>query len=362
MLAYTVPTSKCRHQSSTLFSHRGLALLTGLLIISLSGPVLAQSTAVLDVGGTGDVALRSEIGDLLLSAVENSDVLTSVDRRDLGADEAMMLLGCLEADDACMADLAFTLEVDRVLFATVDDEYGTTMVHVVYYDSVESMVLMDEQFVFDTQDDRTDFEMRLAAVVSGRIVLRVVSDREDVEIYVDGALLGIAPVVSLDLSPGRHTLEGMCDYCEPVILPLELVSGRFYTETINPTDVVATVITEPIEDEGTSSNLVPIITTATGGALLVTGMVFGILTNKTQDEFDQTDNINEARDLADQGDTYALLANIFIATGAAVTVTGIILFFTMGGDEEVNPATTAGIQAAPWVGPSSGGVVLDWTF
>ena len=75
---------------------------------------------------------------------------------------------------------------------------------------------------------------------------------------------------------------------------------------------------------------------------------------------DQPD-FDEALELADKGETYALLTNVFLISGAAITVTGALLLLTAGGDDEPRQASTTP-TAAPWFGPSSGGVTLDWTF
>jgi len=348
-------------RSSIIGVRRAVTISVGLLSLLVASSAFAQSVAVLDVGGTSDVALRAEISDILLDAVENNPALTATDRRDLSSEEALLLLGCSQPNATCMEDLTLTLEVDRVVFSMVDDTSGTVIVRVVYFDSEVGMPLMDEQFAFNNAEDRTNLEMRLAAVISNRIVLEVVSDRSDVDIYVDGDLVGTAPVISLDLRPGRHTLEGRCGGCEETTLSIDLENGRYYTEHVNPAEAVVVAL-PPVVEESSGPNIVPIITIASGGALLLTGMTFGILTNTTQTQFDETNSITEAEDLADKGDTYALLANIFLATGAAVTVTGIILMFTMDGGDEVDTSQTAGVQAAPWVGPRSGGVVVDWTF
>lgn len=337
-----------------------LSVFLVLVVLCLAVSASAQTTAVLGVGGRGTTGYHDTVTELLRNSVENAPGLELVDRRDLSTEDAFGLLGCGEPTEACMTELAATFEVERILCGSIVGADGDFSLQVWYFDTRESDYLMDQVNPFQTEDDRTIVELRLAAVVTGRTVLRVVSEREDVSIVVDEEEYGEAPAVIYDLSPGRHVIAASCDGCQEITRIAQVASGRFYTESLTPPDAEDDTGGAVVTGDGSPYTL-PIVTLSLGGVLLATGTVFGVLTGSTQDEFDTTPDFDEALELADKGDTYALLTNVFLISGAAITVTGALLLLTAGGDDEVRQASTTP-NAAPWFGPSSGGVTLDWTF
>ena len=337
-----------------------LSVFLVLVALCMAASAYAQTTAVLGVGGRGTTGYHDTVTEILRDSVENAPGLELVDRRDLSTEDAFGLLGCGEPNEDCMTELAATFEVERILCGAIVGADGDYSLQVWYFDATAGDYLLDQVNPFQTEEDKTIVELRLAAVVTGRTVLRVVSDREHVAIEVDEVDYGDAPVVVYDLPPGRHVIAASCDGCKEITRIAQVSSGRLYTESLTPPDAEGDT-GEPVVTGDGSPYTLPIVTLSLGGVLLATGTVFGVLTGSTQDDFDTTPDFDEALELADKGETYALLTNVFLISGAAITVTGALLLLTAGGDDEPRQASTTP-TAAPWFGPSSGGVTLDWTF
>lgn len=335
------------------------------LLVTVGGSNLAWSgsAAVLGIGGDQGDRRLDEIGDLLLEAVENNPELEPMDRRDLSLDELLMLLGCVELSRDCMAELAATLETDHVLYADLVDEDGTPILDLFYFDVALNDFIYEHSFDLTGDDHLEELELRLAAVVSNRVVLRVVSDFPGIEIRLDGVPFGQAPVLTTDLEPGRYQLTANCDGCEPLVQTVLLAEGRFYTERMNPEGAGGTsVAMETGDDDDGSSRWLPAATIGLGGALLATGVVFAVMTAETQDEFNMEDTYSEAEALADKGETYALLTNVFLASGGAIAATGIVLFLLGPVDSPTENEDDVAFRATPWATESGGGMLIDLSF
>jgi hypothetical protein len=194
----------------------------------------------------------------------------------------------------------------------------------------------------------------VAAAVSNLIVLRVTSDREAVEMFVDDIPLGEAPVVSFDLAPGTHVISAVCDDCEASSRTIDVELGTYYSENLTPLAVRVARHEDgdaPASDdrETDGDDLLPTLTTALGVALLGTGVAFGFTTLSTQEEFNATLVEDRARELADTGESQAMMTNIFIVSGIVVTGAGIVLMMT----EE--PTT-------PWIDADSAGLIVSGRF
>lgn len=335
-------------------------LLSYLLLCFIPLLAFAQTTAVLGVGGNGTSAFRGEVTDLLIASVENNHALELVDRHDLPTDEAMGLLGCSVPDAGCLLELSQTLEVDQVLCALISGDPGALEINLHYYDSQAEDYLLEQTSPYQTEEDRILVEMRLGAVVSNRTVIRITSENEAAVVLVNGTEMGTAPVVIYDLEEGTHTFTTICDGCESSMKQMQIVSGRSYSETITPT--LVEVVTSSLEsDDDGPSLLLPGLMTVVGTTLIGTGVGFGIRTRNLQNDYNVTPSYDEAMTLADQGEKSALLTNIFIIGGAAVALTGALLFFT-GGDEDSSDSTgDTASTLSPWI-TEQGGWGLGWGF
>ena len=279
---------------------KGAATIGAFVVLCLlSSGVSAQTTAVLGVGGRGTTGFHNTVTRLLITAVENNADLELVDRHDLSTEDAFGLLGCSEPSPECMSELALTLEVDRILCGSVIGETGDYEIDLRYFDAVHSSYLMEQVSPFQTEDDRTVVELRLAAVVSGRSVLRVVSNRDDVTIRIDDGEQGLAPIVVFDLPGGRYVISATCDQCQEITRIVQITEGRFYTESLDPPIDPSASLGPDDDDTDRSPYILPIVTLSMGGVLLGTGAVFGVMTNSTQEDFDTTPDYDEAVELAE---------------------------------------------------------------
>jgi hypothetical protein len=329
-------------------------ILAVLLVIAAPLAAHSQTTAVMGVGGSAPADLREEIGEMLFNAAENNPGIDVMDMRDQGLEDTLEFLGCSTASMACLIELADTVMVERVLCASVSGEGADAEVSVWYYDTVASVYLMDQTSPIGTRGDRTALDLHVAAAVSNLIVLRVTSDREAVEMFVDDIPLGEAPVVSFDLAPGTHVISAVCDDCEASSRTIDVELGTYYSENLTPLAVRVARHEDgdaPASDdhETDGDDLLPTITTALGVALLGTGVAFGFTTLSTQEEFNATLVEDRARELADTGESQAMMTNIFIVSGIVVTGAGIVLMMT----EE--PTT-------PWIDADSAGLIVSGRF
>jgi len=89
---------------------------------------------------------------------------------------------------------------------------------------------------------------------------------------------------------------------------------------------------------------------SSGGVALVAGGVFGILALQSRSDFDDAEG-SERVGLRDEVERNALVADVLLASGAALTATGIVLFFVRKGPRDARRAAWA-----PAVGPNTVGV------
>jgi len=102
--------------------------------------------------------------------------------------------------------------------------------------------------------------------------------------------------------------------------------------------------------------LVPIIIMGAGGALIIGGVITGIMTSGKESDLgklcpDMTcspANASEGMDLQSSGNTLALVTDILLFTGIAAAGTGAVLFLLSGGEESSEPPpATASFACAP---------------
>lgn len=65
-----------------------------------------------------------------------------------------------------------------------------------------------------------------------------------------------------------------------------------------------------------------------GAALVAGGVTFGILANNTHSDFDNATTAAEKQDLADTGETQALVSDVLNGVGAAAMIAGVVLIVT----------------------------------
>lgn len=97
------------------------------------------------------------------------------------------------------------------------------------------------------------------------------------------------------------------------------------------------------------------VTTAIAGVALVTGTIFGFLALSKQSDFDAMPTAGTAND----GETFALVADLSFAVAAAAGITAIVLYAT---ETPSQPAETASLRVVPVASPTGGGVAISGSF
>lgn len=105
---------------------------------------------------------------------------------------------------------------------------------------------------------------------------------------------------------------------------------------------------EPVEASGGGGvSTIGIAIAAGGGALIVGGAVTGILALGAAGDATTSEDSD-----ADRARTLGLVTDILLGVGAAAAITGVVLMFVLGGDDDQPRATTV----APFVGPDRVGL------
>ncbi len=101
------------------------------------------------------------------------------------------------------------------------------------------------------------------------------------------------------------------------------------------------------------------VTTAIAGVALVTGTIFGFLALSKQSDFDAMPTVAAAND----GEAFALVADISFAAAAAAGITAIVLYATeQPAQSSSSDATSASLTIVPVASPTSAGVAVGGRF
>ncbi|MFU8805518.1 MAG: tetratricopeptide repeat protein, partial [Bradymonadaceae bacterium] len=115
-----------------------------------------------------------------------------------------------------------------------------------------------------------------------------------------------------------------------------------------PTDPEPKVEPPPPAPDRTSAY----VTLGAGMGLLVTGGVFGLLASSSESQFHGATTPEDRLAARDSGQTQALIADIFFASGALVTLVGTYLFVKASPKDQAPAA--ASLQ--PWLSPEGAGL------
>lgn len=183
---------------------------------------------------------------------------------------------------------------------------------------------------------------------TGELALDV--DRRGAQIVIDGQIVGASPLASpLSLPEGLHKLE---------VRPED--GGKAHEEmvTINAGQTTRTRVVlgggeTPVAEKGggMSGRTWSYIILGTGGALLATGGVFGILANSANGDLEDCRKSEDCKrtdaelDKADAVKSKALLTDIFLGTGIAAAGAGLAVFFLSD-----DPAGKPPVTVVPTIG------------
>lgn len=120
--------------------------------------------------------------------------------------------------------------------------------------------------------------------------------------------------------------------------------------------------TEPDTDptvERRDDYTLAVVLLSTGGAGLISGTVFSILTANAHSDFESAENLSDRRDAADRGRTFGTLADAFLISGGALTAAGVGLVVW---PLQTETATESEARLRPVLSPHRAGLQLDVQF
>lgn len=107
------------------------------------------------------------------------------------------------------------------------------------------------------------------------------------------------------------------------------------------------------------NNTVPLVLVSAGGAGLISGTVFGILTANANSQFESADTLETRRDAADRGQTFSTLSDVLLISGGALTAAGVgLLIWPL----QTQTAPDQQARLRPIFGPERAGLQLDLRF
>lgn len=103
-----------------------------------------------------------------------------------------------------------------------------------------------------------------------------------------------------------------------------------------------------------------------GAGVLMTGagVVFGVLANNEQDNFDSSRDLYTKQVARTNAENRALAADVFYGLGAASLLAGATLFLVdqLSGAEAAPPGEAQGWHLRPDLGPGRAGATIEWNF
>jgi len=237
--------------------------------------------------------------------------------------------------------------------------------------------------------DRADVEGRITAMGGSTVpvttegTLVITSEPAGAAVVVDGESSGAVTPTEVTVAPGDHevalALSGYELSTESVTVAAGARAEVSVALTVMPEadamsadeafaddeEEEATEEEEPAPESGPSA--ATWVTTAIAGVALITGTVFGFVALSRQSDFDVTPTAS----LADEGEGFALAADLSFGVAIAAGITAIVLYATdrpspeastESSDDEESAALSPSVMFAPIVSPTGGGVAAFVTF
>ena len=237
--------------------------------------------------------------------------------------------------------------------------------------------------------DRADVEGRIVAMggstapVTAEGTLVITSEPAGAAVVVDGESSGAVTPTEVSVAPGDHevalALSGYELSTESVTVAAGARAEVSVALTVMPEADAMTAdeaFADDEEEEATEEEPAPQsgpsaatwVTTAIAGVALVTGTVFGFVALSRQSDFDVTPTAS----LADEGEGFALAADLSFGVAIAAGITAIVLYATdrpspeassdSDSDDEESAALSPSVMFAPIVSPTGGGAAAVVTF
>lgn len=122
-----------------------------------------------------------------------------------------------------------------------------------------------------------------------------------------------------------------------------------------PTPARADTVRAPVEttDPGADQRLMGWIGVGVGAAMLATAGGLGVAAQSRADDFGASVSLDQKKSFRDEGETFALTADVLYAVGGVAAVTGVVLLLTAPEEEPASLGfgpTSDGAGAAVWWG------------
>jgi tetratricopeptide (TPR) repeat protein len=212
--------------------------------------------------------------------------------------------------------------------------------------------------------DRAEVSSQIETLRAKPATLTVQSDVPGASILVDETDSNRATPAELSLSPGHHVIGLLKDGYQHAEQGVDLTPGE--RETLQLT-LVPTPPPQPQPAPAPAPVAEPTrgprhttpafwVATGIGAAGLVTGITLGALALKREKEFDD----NPTEKTADQGERFALFADIGYGVAAAGAVTALVVYLTSG--KKSQPADQEAWSVAPALARGGAGVAASTKF
>jgi hypothetical protein len=291
-----------------------------------AAPERRPKAAVLKTSATADALdLAASIERSLNAELEGLSVVELSTTTPLTFSELQFAVGCTDATESCLAEVAAMLGVDVLVLSSVArTETGVTLDLAVFRASDHLTQQTTREFSGPGADSET----------------------------LDALEPALRELFGLPIPQSQPAQPAAAD----PIAPHEAASATADRMAPVPSDE-ATALSRP-----TATPLLPWILAGTGVLAIGTGAVFGMLANNSEDEFKSAPvgdraEIDAAHGVLQDARTQATLANVFLGAGAAMIVTAGVLLLLDGA-----PATSASIAIEPSVGLDRAGVLLGGRF
>ncbi|MCB9533079.1 MAG: hypothetical protein H6698_01975 [Myxococcales bacterium] len=308
-----------------------VALATCTALASRASAQGAVSVTVVAVEGDAlDAAALGEISAGVLDGARGTEGFVVFDSTSVGLTETMLLIGCSGVRADCMAELARSMETDRMVFGYVRGD-APAVLELTLYDARSGQPMFTAPITVPAVDAREAVAARAGAYFAGQGVLAI-DTLGAAEVSVDGTPRGPAPVV-VATHPGEHEVVAM--------FPDGRVTRRTLVVSAPLTETSATLVPRgraPVAGRSGGVSRGPAIA---GSALLVAAAaagVVGVIASSqladTRAAFDETPLERESHDLAAQSRRQAHTANVSLATAGVLGMGGAVVLVTGRQDRE----------------------------
>lgn len=210
--------------------------------------------------------------------------------------------------------------------------------------------------------DAEAIQERLTTLRATPGTLLVQSEPGGAVVMLDGGDTGQITPAELQTLPGTHTVSLRLEGYELADATVDVGPGGSSEVEVTLTERLAPVVepepppAEPIvepepettEPPATGPGAAVWVTSGIAAASLVGGTILGFMSLSRQAQFDE----DPMSSTADEGERFALFADVLFGVAAVSAITAIVLFLTRKTPEERQER----VQIAPHVGPRGGGV------